>query len=141
MGENPTVDRYLTDKAMDHIDHALGRPIWPLRETSRDYFATHAGSRLARAFDASEHWSLSGVTGEMAYYIVTDAGRNALAAHLSSLDRQDYAWSVTFEGHTTVVPAETAGKAKYHHWLRVSDCWSELTFAAFCRGARVRRAA
>lgn len=141
MSANPTVDRDLADKAMDHIDHALGRPVWPLRESYRNYFATDAGGELAASFDASEHWHLNGVSGDMAYYAVTDAGRAALAAHMASLVRQHHAWSVTFEGHTTVVPAETAGKAKYCHWLRVSDCWADLTFAAFCRDARVRRAA
>lgn len=27
------VNRYLKDKAMDHIDHALGRPVDPMDET------------------------------------------------------------------------------------------------------------
>lgn len=36
--KNPTVNRYLKDKAMDHIDHALGRPVDPLRESYRNHF-------------------------------------------------------------------------------------------------------
>lgn len=43
MSENLRVDRYLENQAMDHIDHALGRPLDPLGETYRNFYAT--GSR------------------------------------------------------------------------------------------------
>ncbi len=56
---------------MDRIDHALGRPIWPLRETSRNYFATQADGKLAKTFDASDHWTRGGVSGEMAFYTMS----------------------------------------------------------------------
>ena len=35
----------------------------------------------------------------------------------------------------------TAAKARYVLWLEISDCFSELTFATFCRRTTVRRAA
>lgn len=141
MATNPPVDRYLRNAAIDHIDHALGRPIYPLRESSRNYFATDAGGELASAFEASDHWGLTGVSGDMAYYHVTDAGRRALAEHLAGLDAPWAAFAVTFEGHETVVPAKSSGAARYRHYLRISDAWADLTFADFCRGSTVRRVA
>ncbi|MCL8000024.1 hypothetical protein M8994_17445 [Brucella sp. 21LCYQ03] len=39
INDNPTVNRYLKVKALDLIDHGLGRPTFPLQETYRNYFA------------------------------------------------------------------------------------------------------
>ncbi len=58
--ENPPVNRYFVDKHFDHIDHALGRPIYPLRETFRNHFATDANGGRATDFDASPHWTKTG---------------------------------------------------------------------------------
>jgi hypothetical protein len=141
--ENPSVNRYLSDNAMDHIDHALGRPIWPLRESYRNYFATDVRSDLASAFNASFHWELRNVTPDaMAFYSVTDAGRNALADYLDGLDvgERHQAYAVTFEGQTCVVPAKSRAHARYSEWLSISDCFCDLTFADFIKRSQVRNA-
>lgn len=139
--ENPSVNRYLKDKAMDHIDHALGRPIYPCAETYRNHFAIDAGSELAVGFEASPHWEKTGQHGSMAFYSVTDAGRQALAAHLSKMENPWQPFIIEFDGFTTIVPAKTRSKAKYAYYLRVSDSWSELTFSAYSKRVKVRRAA
>lgn len=141
MTENPKVNRCLADKSFDHIDHALGRPIYPLRETYRNHFATDATGALASEFDASPHWTKNGQRDDMAFYRVTDRGRQALADYIAS---QPDAWKpfiVAFDGYTSIVPERTRSKAKYAYYLAVSDGWSELTFADFCKRSTVRRAA
>ncbi|RWO29631.1 MAG: hypothetical protein EOS10_22585 [Mesorhizobium sp.] len=139
--ENPSVNRYFVDKHIDHIDHALGRPVWPLRETYRNHFAIDANSAKAAEFDASPHWTKNGQSGDMAFYSVTQLGRQTLADHIASQPDPWQPFLVTFEGHTSIVPERTRGKAKYAYYLIVSDSWSELTFSAFCKRSTVRRAA
>lgn len=139
--ENPPVNRYFVDKAIDHIDHALGRPVWPLRETYRNHFATDANGGKAAEFDASPHWTKTGQRDDMAYCSVTDLGRAALADHISDLPDPVQPFEVTFDGYTHIVPERTRSRAKYAYYLVVSDAWSELTFRAFCKRATVRRAA
>lgn len=138
--ENPSVNRYLNDKAMDRIDHALGRPIWPLRESYRNHFAVSVGSRLSKEFDASPYWEGGREFGQMASYYVTDAGRQALAKHLAELPQQHHAFIVTFGDFSRVMPAETAAKARYAYYLEVSDCF-DLKFGEFSKRTTVRRAA
>ncbi|WP_315920374.1 hypothetical protein [Mesorhizobium sp. SP-1A] len=137
---NPTVNRYLADKAMDRIDHALGRPIWPLRETYRNHYATDATGTLAIDFASSPLWERVGRSGDMAFFAVTNAGRTALARYLESLDvgERHRAYIVTYEGHDRIVPAKSAGNARYSEFLTIRDCFSELTFAEFVRASRVR---
>lgn len=139
--DNPTVNRYFADKAIDHIDHALGRPIFPLRETYRNHFATDANGALAAAFQASPHWTKTFQRDDMAFYGVTDQGRRALADHIAS---QPDAWQpflITFDGYTRIVPERTRSKAKYAYYLEISDCCGDLSFGAFCQRVTVRRAA
>lgn len=140
-GENPSVNRYLNDKAMDRIDHALGRPIFPMRETYRNHYATAADGELAKCFDGSAHWSLNGQRGDMAFYSVNDAGRKALADYVSNLKDKHRPFVVSFDRYSRIVPERTRAKAKYACYLAVSDTWSELTFSAFCKSASVRSAA
>lgn len=135
--ENPSVNRYLKDKAMDHIDHALGRPVWPLRESYRNYFATDSESDLAKAFEASPHWKRRNVAGRMAYYSVTQSGREALAEYLKQQDNAARVFVVTFDGHSRIVPAKSHGAARYSYFLEISDCFSDLTFVEFARQSRV----
>ncbi|TIO14013.1 MAG: hypothetical protein E5X86_26545 [Mesorhizobium sp.] len=123
--DNPTVNRWFADKAIDYIDHALGRPIYPLRETYRNHFATDA----------------NGARDDMAFYSVTQLGRQTLADHIASQPDPWQPFLVTFEGHTSIVPERTRAKAKYAYYLIVSDSWSELTFGTFCKRSTVRRAA
>lgn len=139
---NPSVNRCLDDNAFDHIDHALGRPTFPLRESYRNYFATDVRSNLSIAFDASPFWELRNVTPcAMAYYSVTEHGRQALADHLAAEPAPWRAFSVTFGGFTSIVPERSRGKARYAAYLRISDCFADLTFGAFAKAATVRVAA
>ena len=43
-----TVNRYLADPAMDDVDHALGRPLDPMRESYRNRYAVDAGDAAGR---------------------------------------------------------------------------------------------
>jgi len=139
---NPPVNRYLADKAMDRIDHALGRPIWPLRETYRNHYATDATGTLAIDFAYSAHWEQIGQSGTMAFFAVTELGRKALAAYLETLDAKERfrPYVVAYEGHERIVPAKSAGNARYSEFLTVRDCFSKLTFAEFIRASSVRAA-
>lgn len=140
MSANPRVNRYLDDKAFDHMDHALGRYLDPMGETHRNYFAIDAGSDLALQFDASPWWDKSGQRDDMAYYHVTDAGKAALKSHLAE-HAPIKAFVVSFNGYSDTVTAATGSKAKYDYWLGVSDVYCDLTFIEFAQTARVRRAA
>lgn len=139
--DNPSVDRCLLDKAMNNIDHALGRPVDPLRETYRNYFAVGDTSAKAAAFRASPHWIFTGgMHGGMVTFSVTTAGRQALREHLREVGDKHRAYLVTFDGHTEAIAATTPAKAKYEYWLRVSDVCPDLKFGAFCRAATARLA-
>lgn len=132
------VDRYLKDRDMDHIDHALGRPVDPMAETYRNYFATDADGATAKEFDASAYWvkGQNERPGRTSYYYVTDEGRAALARHLKEIGDRNRVFSVTYGGNTVPVVATSAAKAKYRLWLDISDSFNELTFGEFCRDAR-----
>lgn len=138
--ENPSVNRDLADKDMNRIDHALGRPVWPLRETFRNYFATRPDSDQAKAFDASPHWEKHNAYGTMAFYHVTQAGREALAEYLKRQGKAARAYIVTFDGHSNVVAAKSHGAARYAQFLTISDCFADLTFQDFAKRSRVRLA-
>ena len=86
---NKNVNRYLNDKAMDHIDHALGRPINPLAKTNRNYFYVGIESKIGKGFDASPFWERGSKVHSdgMAYYFVTHDGRKALVQHLKECFR------------------------------------------------------
>ena len=138
MTENPRVNRYLKDKAFDHMDHALGRYFDPAGETHRNHFATEAGGELADEFNRSPFWALSGQQHGMAYYYVTEAGIAALKDHLAE-HAPTTAFVVSFDGYSSTLVAATASAAKYKSWRCVSDVNSDLTFIEFCRSARVRK--
>lgn len=139
MSENIRVDRYLENKAMDHIDHALGRPLNPLGETFRNYYAT--GSR---AFEGDPNWQLEGVSEKsgMRYYSVTDEGRQALADHLKAIGSKDRAFLVTVEIDGIIdewaVVARSRSKARYSRYRDLVDVFPDLTFGAFCRRSTCR---
>lgn len=136
---NATVNRYLEDKMFDRIDHALGRPVDPMKETFRNHYATSADGQLAKEFDASPFWTRTCIApGRMAFYVVTDEGRKALAAHLKEIGDENRLYRVSYQGWETGVAATSAGKAKYSVYLNLTDTDCDLTFAAFCRDARVR---
>lgn len=139
MGDS-SVNRYLEDKAMDHIDHALGRPVDPLAETYRNYFYVVGDTDLRRHMAASPHWQSAGEVTGGEYFIVTDAGRQALAEHLKAIGDKSRRFIVSWGGYDMPTIAETASKAKYRKWLDVSDTDDSLTFARFQRAAKVRLA-
>ncbi len=132
------VNRSLKNKAMDHIDHALGRPLDPIGETYRNHFA--AGPADAKEMAASPYWDAAEKHSRMQFFYVNDAGRRALAAHLREIGDQHRAFVVTFDGHPHTIVATSAAKAKYSWFLDLSDSFQELTFKAFCRRSRVRLA-
>ncbi|WP_244618882.1 hypothetical protein [Rhizobium sp. 18065] len=128
---------------MDHIDHTLGRPVDPMVESYRNYFATDPESENGKAFAASPYWDTNGKTepGRMAYFFVNEAGRKALKRHLKEIGDKHRVYAVTYEGLTSSIVAVSAAKAKYSLWLDISDCFCDLTFNKFCRSATVRIAA
>lgn len=130
------VNRYLKDKAMDRIDHALGRPVDPLAKTYRNYFATDTWGDLASGMAASPHWRLYGTDGSMDYYAVTRQGRAALKAHLQDIGDQHRLYAVNYDDYSHSVVATSHGKARYRAWLDVSDC-HDISFRNFQRISRV----
>ncbi|HEY0212126.1 MAG TPA: hypothetical protein VGC40_00815 [Paenirhodobacter sp.] len=133
------VNRYLEDKAMDHIDHAIGRPVDPMDESYRNCFAVGEGPQ-ADAFRSSPFWKYDGKHGSLLYFSVTDKGRRALRDHLRAIADPHRAYDVTFGGYTTTVVGTSPANAKYQHWLIVSDVAPDLTFGDYQRRARARLA-
>lgn len=140
INSNPSVNRCLKDKALDHVDHALGRPTWPLRESYRNYFATGVNSEQGLAFDLSPWWERGILDGRLAYFHVTAAGRRALADHLKALG-VDQVFIVSYGRDEHAVSARTPAKARYTRFLSISDVLPDLTFLEFLRRSTVRRAA
>lgn len=136
-----TVNRDLADKTMNRIDHALGRPLDPLAETYREYYAVDADSEQAAEFRASPHWDEGrAVPGGLTYFHPTVAGRQALAAYLKRIGDPNKAFVVRWNGFESRVVAPTHSKARYKKWLEASDAYQALTFKEFCKTATVRRA-
>lgn len=133
-----SINRCLDDKAMDHIDHALGRPLDPRCDSYRNYFA--ASGSIAEEMARSEHWVEGRKNGELRCFAVTPAGRIALAAHLHTIGDQNRAWCITYRGHESIVIAESRSKARYSHFLDLKDVCPDLTFKDFSKGASVRLA-
>jgi hypothetical protein len=133
-----SVNRYLRDKAMDHIDHALGRPLDPMAKTYRNYFAIDGDSDLAREFRTSDHWHEGGRDGTMSYFTVTHEGREALAAHLNQIGSKHRLYRVWLNGEEmTPIIATSHAKARYLKFLDFDD---GQTFGEFCKSTRVRLA-
>jgi hypothetical protein len=139
MTSNPRVNRYLKDKAMDHIDHALGRPVDPTGETYRNHYAADKDGKDAASFATSPHWQLDGCTGRMAFYGVTDAGRKALADHLKAIGDPWRPYSVEWNEATCIYAATSEADAKKQAYSSASDVFSDLTFRKFDREASVAR--
>ena len=131
MVTNPSVNRYLKDKAMDYIDHALGRPVNPMEESYRNYFYTGAGDEIG--FDGNPYWKQSA----SGYYHVTEAGRKALRQHLHDLGSKHRLFIVTFDGMEMSEVAKTHSEARYLKWLGVRDSY-EISFGEFAKNSKVR---
>lgn len=136
INDNPAVNRYLKDKALDHIDHALGRPTFPLQETYRNYFAIGADSDLAKKFTQSLNWRKTGQRDDMAFFAVTELGRHALADHLKSLP-DNKIFVVSYWDWTKIVTAKSRAAARYDVFREVSDC-GDISFREFLKVSSVR---
>lgn len=81
---NPRVNRYLTHPGLDDVDHALGRPKYPLRETYRNYYAIDPDTNQAEEMLATGWWDKGQkIPGELQMFHVNAAGKRALALYLS----------------------------------------------------------
>lgn len=138
-------NRHLKDKAMDNIDHALGRPYDPMDAGNyRNRFAICDPSRIAE-FRASPYWDEGHTVGDMTLFHVTEKGRGALAKHLKAIGDPHRLYSVHFDlpGHETwpvLVVAKSRSAARYSHYLDVSDAFTDLTFKDFCKHTTARLA-
>ncbi|PPQ42116.1 hypothetical protein [Rhodopseudomonas palustris] len=132
------VNRSLPDKAMDHIDHALGRPLDPLQESYRNYFA--AGQSLAIEMGQSPYWCFNGRPpgdNALSFFSVTDAGRAALAEYLKQIGDPHRAFIVSYQGTSTTVVATSRSKARRSYYLDIADVMPDLTYGDFLRKAKV----
>ena len=136
INDNPKVNRYLKDKALDLIDHALGRPTFPLKETYRNYFATDANSDLAEKFAKSSHWRKCGQRDDMAFFAVTELGRHALADHLKQLP-DNKIFVVSHWQWSKIVTAKSRSAARYDVFCDVSD-GIDISFTEFLKVSSVR---
>ncbi|MET3601853.1 hypothetical protein [Martelella mangrovi] len=134
------VNRYLEDKHFDHIDHALGRPVDPMGETYRNYFAANANGDIAREMAASPHWQKFYRDKDTDIFHVTQAGRAALRDHLKFIGDRHRLFSITWLDMSTTVVSTSAGKARYSAYLDASDVDPDMTFKKFQAQARVRLA-
>lgn len=136
VNDNPKVNRYLKDKAMDRIDHALGRPTFPLEETYRNHFATDADSNRAKEFSKSLYWRKTGQCDDMAFFAVTDLGRHALADYLKQLP-DNKIFVVSYWQWSKIVTAKSRSAARYDVFCHVSDA-SDISFSEFLKVSSVR---
>ena len=141
-----SVNRYLKNKAMDRIDHALGRPVNPLDHeiTYRDHFATDCPDQIAE-FRGSPHWQEGHTQWGMSFFHVTDDGRQALSDHLKDIEDPHRLYCVTWrpgrsESYTRDIAAKSRGAARYAYYIIVSDVNHDLTFGDFCRQSTARLA-
>lgn len=134
------VNRHLKDRDMDCIDHALGRPVDPMAESYRAYYATFEGSPECAAFEASANWQFLSQTGTMRFYQVTEQGRRALTNYLREIGDKHKLFAVTFEGQQSTVVGTSRSNARYRHWLNISDCLPDMKYSDFMRRATVRAA-
>lgn len=133
-------NRYLADKAMDHIDHALGRPVDPMGATYRNYFYVIGDTELRQHLASSPHWRSERKVCDGEYFSVTAEGRSALVDHLRAIGDKNRRWIVSWDGYDMPVVAISRAKARYSKWLDVSDVNDSLTFSRFQRESRVRAA-
>lgn len=129
------INRSLNDKAMDRIDHALGRPLDPLVESYRNFYTTDGA--LADEMAASPYW-VEGRRGTLRCFAVSDEGRRALANHLRDIGDPHRSYVVTIDGHSQTVIAPSRSDAMYSYFLDLRDAWPDLTFADYCQRASIR---
>lgn len=133
-----SVNRSLIDEDMDRIDHALGRPVAPLIESYRNYFAIGEFSTIAKGFDASPNWVKGKSCGDMAYFFVTDCGRKALNEYLKNIGDKNREFIIHYKGMELKTISTSHSKARYKKWLDIYDCDHDLKFIEFCRYSKVK---
>ena len=134
------VNRSLKDKHFDWIDHALGRPVNPLRPSYRNYFAANAQGDIADHMATSPHWHENkSITCGQRIFNVTNAGRRALADHLKTIGDQHRLFTVEWDGMEMKQVAKSHSNALYLKWLSVSDSY-DISFIDFASTARARLA-
>lgn len=133
---NHSVQRRIDDADMRRIYHALGRPLDPMQDTYRDYFAECAGTVLSGQMRASPYWCGGTTRGDLVYFHVTDAGREALAAYLKQTGDRWRRFVIRWQDFHIEICERTRGKAMYVAWLQVSDSYS-VSFGEFVRQARL----
>lgn len=125
------------DPHFHEIHHALGCP-WPdeiMGDTYRNYFATDSNSGSADRMRASPHWSGGKEKFGMAYFHVTEEGRQALVEHMRANVEVPARYALTyrdFEG-TSIVAAQSRSAAKYAAYL---DAESDCPFIEFAAGIK-----
>ena len=126
------VNRYLKDKPMDRIDHALGRPADPMAESCRNYFCANENSPEAEEFRASPNWTARGERGGYEYFSVSREGRAALAAHLRAIGDENRLFNPVVDGVAmSPVVAGSHSAARYKVFMALSDARS-ISFREFC---------
>ncbi|WP_395443618.1 hypothetical protein [Caulobacter sp. UC70_42] len=136
----------LTEADLDHMHHALGRPVGPHVVPYRNYFATSTESPDAKRFEEIGLWVKGqGVPGGLTYYHVNDEGQRRVWSWLSERNRKDglRAYAVSGGGliATKTVMAKSRSAAKYAVWLEFSDVVDFGYGEWLSRGPRVRLAA
>lgn len=130
------INRALGDADMDDLDHALGRPVNPMIEGSRNHFAIEADDEAALArFRASPHWTEGRTLYGLVHFHVTVDGRRALRAHLKETGQVPKLYEVTVFGHAETVAAKSRSAARYQRYLE-ADCG--MSFFEFIRNASVK---
>jgi hypothetical protein len=129
------VNRYLANKDMDRIDHALGRPVDPMAETHRNHYAIDLDHDLATRMAADPCWHMGQVSGGMAFFHVTTHGRRTLKTHLRDIGDAYRLYDVSFDNYPLPSIAATShAKARYAAYL---DADLDMPFGEFCKRSRV----
>lgn len=135
------VNRHLENTMMDHMDHALGRPVDPMNRThfTRNYFGTDCEEQGAE-FLASGFWEKGRSIAGTTWYHVNDAGRAALASHLKEIGDEHRLFEVTrrpegIESYSESVAAKSHSAARYAFFC---DLDLDVPFVEFCKSTSVR---
>jgi hypothetical protein len=141
VNRNPSINRGLKDQSFNQIDHALGRPLYPLRETNRNFFGT-SDDTLAASFIESGHWNDHGTRFEERVFSVNADGRAALAAHLKEIKDPHRGFFVSFDlngaRHEDFVVAKSAAAAKWDTVEALRDSCQNYRPQEFFKTARVQ---
>ena len=133
---NEPINRCLKDTSMDHIDHALGRPLDPWGG-SRNYFA--AGGEIAREMHESPYWLARVSHSHLTFFVVTYAGRLALEKYLREIGDPHRLYIVEYDDHEMEVVATSRANAQNRCFLTISDTALQgITFAEFRRHSSTR---